>query len=216
MKRILLVCGIISSIYYVLMNIFIPLRFEGYSYAVHTVSELSAIGAPTRELWVSLAFLYVLFFVAFSFGVWKSSGRNRVLRVTSVLMFAYSILNFYWPPMHLRGNEPTLTDTLHIVWASVTVFLMVFMMGFGAAALGKRFRIYTILSFATLLVFGILTSLDAPKIPVNGPTPMIGIWERINISVFMIWIVVLAVTLIRYRPEKTPEIVREAEMKILS
>jgi hypothetical protein len=197
MKTFFLTCGILSSLLYVLMNIFIPMQFEGYSYSVHTVSELSAIGAPTRQLWVWLAFVYISLFAAFAVGVWKSVDGNRFLRITAILMFVYSIVNFYWPPMHLRGNEPTLTDTLHIVWAMITVLLMMLMMGFGAAALGKRFRLYTVISITAHLVFGILTSLEAPNIPTNEPTPWIGIWERINIAVFMIWIVVLAIALMR-------------------
>lgn len=94
--------------------------------------------------------------------------------------------------MHLRGNEPTLTDTLHIVWAMVTIALMMLIMAFGAAALDKRFRIYTIATFVIFLLFGILIGTEAPAIPKNLPTPYIGIWERINIGAFMIWVVVFA------------------------
>jgi hypothetical protein len=32
---------------------------------------------------------------------------------------------------------------------------------------------------------------------VNQPTPMIGVWERINIGVFLLWVVILATVLIR-------------------
>ena len=70
-------------------------------------------------------------------------------------------------------------------------------MGFGAAALSKQFRIYTIASVALHLIFGVLTFLEAPNIATNGPTPMIGIWERINIAVFMLWVIVFAIALMR-------------------
>lgn len=43
--KVLLVCGILSSLLYVAMNVFVPMLFEGYSLASQTVSELSAIGA---------------------------------------------------------------------------------------------------------------------------------------------------------------------------
>lgn len=197
MKRILLTCGVASSALYVLINIFVPLGFEGYNYSTHTVSELSAISAPTRGLWVILASVYILLFAAFSAGVWRMSHENRLLRIIARLMFVYSVVNFYWPPMHLRGNEPTLTDTLHIVWAGITVLLMTLIMGFGAAAFGKRFRWYTIISMLMYIVFGVLTGLQAPNIPVDGPTPLIGIWERVNILIFMAWIVVFAVILLK-------------------
>lgn len=193
--KVLFLCGMLSSLYYVAINIFVPMQWEQYSIASQTVSELSAINAPTRPLWVGLCFLYVLLFTAFGWGVIKSAGDNRPLRIMGVLVIVYSIFNLYWPPMHLRGNEPSLTDALHIVWAMMTLLFMMLMMGFGAAALGKRFRLFTIATFVVFIVFGVLIGVEAPGIPANLPTPMIGIWERINIGAFMIWVVVFAAAL---------------------
>lgn len=39
-------------------------------------------------------------------------------------MVAYRVIGLAWPPMHLRGTVFTLTDTMHIVWATVTVLLI--------------------------------------------------------------------------------------------
>jgi hypothetical protein len=201
-RKVLLSCGILSSIWYVAVNIYVPLQYEGYNLSSFTVSELSAIGAPTRILWVLLVVLYPLLFSTFGWGILQTGTGNRPLRIIGALVIAYCIFNLYWPPMHMRGNGPTLTDTLHIAWAMTTILLMMAMMGFGAAALGKQFRIYTIISIALHVGFGALTSLTAPNIPTNGPTPLIGIWERINIAVFMLWIAVLAVILIRRENSK--------------
>ena len=41
--------------------------------------------------------------------------------------------------------------------------------------------------------------VDAPRIAANLPTPWIGVWERINIGVFLLWVVVLAIALLRIR-----------------
>ena len=197
MKKVLLISGILSSLYYVALNIFVPMFYEGYSYSVHTVSELSAIGAPTRSLWVLLVIVYVLLFAAFGLGVLQSAVGNRRLRVVGGLIVAYSVVNIYWPPMHMRGVQPSLTDSLHITWAMVAVIFMMVMMGFGAASFGKRFRGYTMVSMVLLVGLGFLTSLDAPKIPENLPTPWLGVWERIMIGVFLLWVSVLAVILLR-------------------
>jgi hypothetical protein len=197
LKKVLLLSGILSSLWYVSLNIFVPLLWENYRIASQTVSELSAINAPTRTLWVLLVLPYPLLFAAFGWGVVKSANGNRSLRVAGGLMIAYSIFNLYWPPMHLRGNPPTMTDTLHIVWAGVTLLFMMALMGFGAAALGKRFRLYTIVTFSVFLVCGILTWLEAPGIAANLLTPTIGIWERINIGAFMMWVGVLAVVVLQ-------------------
>ena len=65
-----------------------------------------------------------------------------------------------------------------------------------ARAFGTRFRVYSIVSGVVLLAFGALTALEAPRLQSNLPTPWIGLWERINISVFLLWIVVLAAVLL--------------------
>lgn len=199
--KVLLVSGILSSLWYVAINLYVAMQYEGYSMTSLTVSELSAIGAPTRKLWVSLVIIYPILFGAFGFGVLRSAKNNRSLRMIGSLIVAYCIFNIYWPPMHQRGIEPTLTDTLHIVWAFITVLLMLVMMGFGAGAFGMKFRIYTVASMVLHLFFGVLTSIEAPNIPTNGPTPSIGVWERINIGIFMVWIVVLAITLLKIEKE---------------
>jgi hypothetical protein len=42
-----------------------------------------------------------------------------------------------------------------------------------------------------------VTSVDAPRIQANLPTPLVGVWERVIIAVWMVWLVVLAVRLLR-------------------
>ncbi len=103
--------------------------------------------------------------------------------------------------MHLRGNPATLTDILHVVWGGVTVMLMMLAVGFGAAAFGKRFRIYSIITLMVFIAFGILTGIEGPRIAQNLPTPFIGIWERINIAAYMLWVIALAVAVLRAQPQ---------------
>lgn len=193
LQKLALYRGILSSVWYVIINIYVPMQYDGYSLSALTVSELSAVGAPTRQLWILLVIPYPLLFAFFGWGIRKTAGKKSNLRLIGGLIIAYSIFNIYWPPMHMRGSEPTLTDTLHIVWAMVTVLLMIILMGLGAFVFGTGFRIYTFLSITLHVVFGILTSLEAPNIPTNGSTPWIGVWERINIAVFMLWIAVLSI-----------------------
>jgi hypothetical protein len=202
-RKAFLVCGILSSLLYVAMTVFSAMQWESYSSASQTISELSAIGAPTRPLWVLLGIFYTLLVTSFGWGVWKSAGRNRALRIVGGLIVAYGALGTLWPfaPMHIRetlaAGGSTLSDTMHIVLGSVTVLLMLLAIGFGATAFGKRFRLYSIASMVILVVFGALTFLDAPRLAANLPTPWLGVWERINLGVFLLWIAVLAIVLLR-------------------
>ena len=200
MRKALLICGILSSLWYVAINIFVPIMYEGYNMVTLTVSELSAIGAPTRILWVLLAMLYPLLYAAFGWGVLKSAEGSRALRIAGSLIIIYCIMNFYWPPMHRRevigAGGGTLTDTLHITWALITVLFMMILMGFGAAGLGKKFRLFTIVTFVIFIIFGVLSGMESPGIQANLPTPHLGIWERINIGAFMLWVIVFAIVLL--------------------
>lgn len=201
MRKALLSCGILSSLWYLAINIYVPLQYEGYSILSQAPSELSAVGSPTRVLWSLLVIWYPLFFAAFGWGVWYSAAGSRPLRLAGVLIIAYCIINFYWPPMHRRevlaAGGGTLTDTLHLVWAAMTLLFMMLQMGLGAAASGTRFRYFTILTFMVFIVFGVLTFLEAPGMEANLPTPYMGLWERINIGAFMLWVIVFSIILLR-------------------
>ena len=161
-----------------------------------SVSELSAIGAPSRPLWVALDIVYDVLVIAFGVAVWKSADRSRPLRIVGVLLVAQGLVGFVWPPMHQRGEGFTLTDTMHIAVTIVTVILMLLTIGFGAAALGKRFRLYSIATILVHVVFGILIGMDGPRIAANLPTPWAGLTERINIGIYMLWVAVLALVLL--------------------
>ena len=122
MRKFLLTCGVLYSLLYVGMNILAALSYEGYSSASQTVSELSAIGAPTRTFWAFLGPAYSLLVITFGWGVWRSAARNRSLRIVGGLImigFAVTGLAWHFAPMHSRevlvAGGGTLTDTMHIV-----------------------------------------------------------------------------------------------------
>jgi hypothetical protein len=45
------------------------------------------------------------------------------------------------------------------------------------------------------VLFGTLTFMEAPRVAANLPTPWLGIWERINIGAYLVWLVVFALAL---------------------
>ena len=200
-QKFLLACGIMSSLLYIAMNVFVPMFYPGYSVVTQTVSELSAIGAPTRMLWFVPGILYSLLIVAFGWGVYSSSDQSRYLRLAGTLMIISGLLSFTWTPMHQRAvlaaGGGNFSDTWHIAMSFITLLLMLSMIGLGAAALKGTFRTYSMLTIAVFVVFGVLTWLESPGISTNGPTPMIGVWERINIGVYMLWVLVFATILLR-------------------
>lgn len=202
-QRGLLACGILSSALYVIINVVVPLQWVSYDSASQTVSELSAIGAPTRMLWSVLVTPYTFLMLAFAWGVRKSAGENRRLRIAGGYLVAYGALGILWPfaPMHLRETlatgGATSSDTVHILLGATTEVLFILALSYATASLGKRFRFYSFATLAALVIFGALTFLDAPGIARNEPTPLIGVWERVNIGLFLAWVGVLAVRLLQ-------------------
>lgn len=207
-RRFFLYCGIAASLLYITMNIFIPPLYEGYNWVTQTVSELSAVDAPTRPLWFPLGMIYTLLVAAFGWGILRSADGKRSLRVVGILMILHGVFGLIWSPMHQRevlaAGGGTFTDTWHIVMSAITVLLMFLSIGLGAAAFGKGFRVYSIVTILIFIVFGILTFLEAPNVDKNLPTPYIGLWERINIAAFMSWLIVFSIILLRSEKSHLP------------
>ncbi len=195
----LLFCGIFSSLLYIGTDILATLQYQGYSYSSQMVSELFALGAPTRLFVVRLFLVYGLLVIAFGLGIWGSAGPHRSLRVVAILLVAYGAIGLAGPfaPMHQRGTVTSMTDTMHIAVTGAISLLMLLAIGFGAAANGKGFRLYSIATIVLLIVGGGLAGLQGTKIPKGLPTPGCGILERIDIYSTLVWVVVLAAFLIR-------------------
>jgi len=198
-RKILLVCGILSSLLYVGGDIVAAMSWHSYSYTSQSISELLAIGSPTRGFLALIPYNPLV--IAFGIGVWWSAGRKRFLRTTGILLVAYGVASqvgsFF--SMHQRGATGSLTDTMHILLTIVLVLLILLFIGFGATAAGKWFHLYSIGTILTLLVFGALAGIQGPRIAANLPTPWLGITERINVYSAMLWVLVLAVVLLRER-----------------
>jgi hypothetical protein len=203
LRRVLVGCGIASSLLYVVANVLGPIWWPGYSPVDQTVSELFAVDAPSRPLVVSLLFVHGVLALAFGIGVLWSAADNRALRVTGWLLIGIGVVDQLGPffPMHTRealaAGGGTYSDTMHIVLTMAISLLTLLAMGFGAAAFGKRFRFYSVATMITLALFGALASLHAGALGLNAPTPWQGVYERINIAAYLLWMAVLAVIILK-------------------
>lgn len=204
LTQLLLACGILSALLYATMLVFVPMLWPGYDSASYTVSELFAIGAPTRALWVSLAVSWTALYVAFGWGVWRAAGNNRTLRGVGCVVAIAAVFSAFWPPMHQREvlgvGGATLTDTLHDTWTLVNGLLTLLTVTLGALSLKRPFRHYSIVTLAILVATGALTAMEGPRVDANLSTPWIGVWERIHLVAWLLWVSVLAVALLRREP----------------
>ena len=196
--RLLLKCGILSSLLYIGTDISASWVYEGYSYTSQQVSELSAIGAPTRTLWIAMSFVWAPLVIAFGIGILFTVPK-RSLRLTGILLAIYAVIGLLWnfAPMHQRGTVELSGDIMHIIFAGVQVLLILLFIILGSGAGGIGFRIYSIVTIAALLVFGAWTGTQASAIAAGQPTPWMGIIERVNVYSSMIWVLVFAIILLK-------------------
>lgn len=206
-RKPLLASGALAGVLYIAMTLLVGRLWDGYSAADQTISELSAIGAPTRPLWIALGTIYTALMIAFGWIVWRSAER-RALRISGALLFVQAVFGLFWPPMHQRAvlaaGGGTLTDTLHIAWTIVTSVFFMGALGCGAFGFGKRFRVYSLMTMIVVFACGAWTGTYASAIQANLPTPNAGVWERVNTNAFMLWIVVLSIALLRAEARHAP------------
>ncbi len=198
--KIFLLCGLLSSLLYVGTDILASNLWVGYDYVSQAFSELNAIGAPTRAMVLSLLTVYNVLDIAFGAGVLFSAGKKRSLRLTGIFIILNGAAGLLLPffPMHVRGEVST-NDFGHIILTIITVLIIFLTLGFGAAGNGKPFCFYSIATILICLIFGIWAGMDSSNVAANLPTPWLGIKERINIYSYLLWMIVLAVYLLRPR-----------------
>jgi hypothetical protein len=78
--------------------------------------------------------------------------------------------------------------------ATIVLFLL-FAMGFGAFALGRRFRIYSFATMLLVVALGAVTGALSPHVAAGEPTPGLGIIERVMVYASVLWPGVLGLAL---------------------
>ena len=207
-RKVLLVCGILSSVLWIGADIIASMLYESYSFINQSISELSAIGAPTRAFLATSNIIYVLLLFAFGVGVLATGSRKRALRVTGILMMTHAVLALISGlfPMNMRGTQMTISDIMHIIFYTAIPLIILFIIGFGAFVFGKLFRIYSIGTIVVIIMFGALTGMAGPRVAAGLSTPWLGVYERINVYGYMLWVLVLSIILLSEEKGKTKEI----------
>lgn len=205
LRKIFLVCGILSSLTYACMDVIGGTRWQHYSWLSQEFSRLSAVGAPSRPIHLVLSLVYSLLVIAFGVVVWQSAGRKYALRIIGGAFIIYAIGSWMWPqffPENLSQPVSALTNTMHIILTFVTVLTWILILGFAAVAFTKWFRLYSIGTLLIVILFGALAGSQGPALAAGQPTPWLGLMERINIYSFMLWVIVLTISLLRAPTEE--------------
>jgi hypothetical protein len=197
-RKLLLVSGFLASLLAVSTDVLAVLLWQGYSFTSQSISELSAIGAPTRSFVLVLNLVYAALLVAFGLCVWVR-GRKRVMYIMAGLLLgnvAVSIVVVTFFPMHLGES----LSAIHLGLMAVNVILLQMLtIVFGTVAFRNWFRYYsigTLLAFLVLTFFGIFL---APQI-ISGP-PQSGLQERVMGYGYLLWQALFSLVLLRMESE---------------
>ena len=205
-RKALLFSGIAAAFVFVLTNVLAgtlwSLRWTDrpYDYLSQSISDLSAIGAPTYAVAYPLTILYGLLMTAFGVGVWLLGRGNRLLRLTAALLLGYSLLGLVaaiFFPNRLTGDIANAADNiLYVVPMALSIFCILFAIAAGAIAFRNWFRTY---SLGTLALFAALTLLSIFVFPTVAAEPVVrtGLQERTMMFFNLLWVVLLAFVLRR-------------------
>jgi len=202
-NKILMLCGMLAPVVYVIAVIIGGILRPGYSHRSRFVSELIEAGAPNKSLLNPLFALYNLLTIAFGIGLFtrvramsknegKVSGSPGALLLVAEGIFGFLIVFF---PQDPRGAPVTSTGKIHIALAglsSLTTILTIFLMGFWFRTI-SRWRGYSIYSF----ISGIVVFISGGLAAYTGATlsPILGLMERITIGGYLQWLFVVALKL---------------------
>ena len=204
-QTVLLACGVAASLLYALAHdALAALLYPGYSPFSQTISELGSPGAPTRAGVTAVVVVFDLLFAAFGVGVWRAATHsNQALRVTGALLVAWAATGPMWFPfpMTARGDiaasTSSVADVMHGVLGAVTYLLIAATIVAGAAALGRKFRIYSVVTLLIVFGFAVPYAPSVSRIAEGEPAPWLGVFERVSFFTWLVWVGVLALALIR-------------------
>ncbi len=196
-QKILLTCGILAPLLSLGTDWLAGRLLKGYSFAAQSMSELSAAGAPTRPLVVSLTFAASALMIAFGAGIWRAAGQAALPRVVSVLVIGNAVgtlfATLFFP--NRFGERPVFASP-GVIIMFLSVLCSVLAMVFGAAAFRGWFRVLSIGIPAAYILLAVVRFATAAPSSGGTAVTMIGSPERTMAYSFRLWMVALAVYLL--------------------
>ena len=197
-QKLLISCGIISSLLYLGTDWFAGRLLKGYSFTAQSISELSAAGSPTRSLVVSLTFVAGLLLIAFGIGIWQVTGQALLPRIISGLVIGNVVTGLVatiFFPTHF-GERPIFGSTgVILMFFSVLFFILAIVVG--AMAFSGWIRILSIAIPSTYILFAILRFATATTSSTGDVVSLVGAQERTMSYSFLFWVMALAIYILQ-------------------
>ena len=209
MKKNYALFGIVGPLIYILAVIVGGAIRNDYSALYNAISELTMANAPNKLLLDVLFGIYNISLLIFGLGAYfDSSINNKKFNISALMLVIIGflgllILIFTQDP---RGAPATVHGTLHILLSGITAALTIISIFIA----GISFRKYSNLkgfswySYITALLIFISGGLGAASLANNGSYG--GLFERITIFLFMIWVITLSYIILNDKIEQNKKI----------
>src|SRR5215208_6383502 len=198
MKKIIMLCGLVASIFYLGTVLLGVLLRPGYSHISMAISELVADSAPNRSLLSSLFLLYNTLLSVFGVSLFlraNSQSRGRVSgNIGSLALMLVGIAGILMElvfPQEPGGTATTFAGTMHFVMAGVAslgTMVAILMLAFWFKNIPdlKKYVRYSFISVAIIFLSGGTTAAA-----MADHSPLFGLLERITIFTFILWMFVI-------------------------
>ncbi|MFN8513869.1 MAG: DUF998 domain-containing protein [Thermomicrobiales bacterium] len=196
-QKVLLGCGVASGALYFVGDILMSARYPGYSLLHRTVSELNALGAPTRGLSIAFGLAGYALLVPFGVGVWRVAAGSRSWRAAGAALFGLGAFGLWGVPFASMQPPGTEQEGLHALSGMVGLLLLVAAMCAVATAPDQRLRLYSLATLVIMIAFSGWAAMQASGVEAGLATPWVGAKERIGFYSWHLWFIVLALMLIR-------------------
>lgn len=176
--------GIASLVSYLLAVVFSPSAYPGYNWMAQAVSDLSALDAPSRQLWLKLSCFYGIGAVV-SLTVCCIYIQNRLNKLLRAGIYLFTVMNwvsnlgYTMFPLSTSGYAGTFQDIMHAYVVTTTVVglsivsLVLIMIG------GYKERKYRSLAiFATIALCAMFIGAIGTG---TLPTAYFGVAERFSV-----------------------------------
>ncbi|MBZ2165775.1 DUF998 domain-containing protein [Methanobacterium spitsbergense] len=195
MKKIYPLFGIVGPILYIIAVFIGGAIRHDYSALYNAISELTMANAPNKILLDILFGFYNISLLIFGSGAYLDSRINSKKYNSATIMLVIIgilgllVLVFTQDP---RGTPATLYGTLHILLSGITAALTIISILLIGLSFKKysKMKIFTWYSYTTSIL--ILLSGGAGAISLASNNGFGGLFERITIFLFMIWVITLS------------------------
>ena len=188
--------GILTVAIYLLTVTLGTILTPGYSNISKDISQLTGSGAVARDVLNPLFLLYNIGVVWFGLTL-LSRSQKLLPRLASIMVAIIGILGaLIWLfPINLRGTAATPEGTVHIIIVSIVSLLTVAatLMFWISFRKSKAMRQFAIISLAASLLFFV----SGPFAGILVTSPYAGLFERIPIGTFLLWIACSSIVLER-------------------